>query len=120
MAFVSRSSVSRASASERPSPSSCAAVASARYSRFLIGCRHDRECRPAEKWRLDHISRRAQDVDGGCRFSRRCSGSSGPSDALYASLAVTLIGLLAWVVSVTVVIARRSSNAAAALRAALS
>ena len=33
------------------------------------------------------------------------------SDALYASLAVTLIGLLAWVVSVAVVMARRGSSA---------
>jgi hypothetical protein len=42
------------------------------------------------------------------------------SDALYAALTVTLIGLLAWVVAVTVVMARRSANAPAAPGAALS
>jgi Domain of unknown function (DUF4386) len=41
------------------------------------------------------------------------------SDALYASLAVTLIALLLWVIAVTVVIARRTSPAAAAPRPAV-
>jgi hypothetical protein len=42
------------------------------------------------------------------------------SDALYASLTVTLIGLLAWVVAVTVVMARGTANASAAPGAAVS
>ena len=42
------------------------------------------------------------------------------SDALYASLTVTLIGLLAWVVAVTAVMARGTANASAAPGAAVS